>query len=99
MKRHAFHPEASREYEQAVQYYANTAPRLGARFHDEIERLVLEVRRHPQRHFRLSPPAQRALSQEFPYSVVYLDQPDRVWIVAVMHSKRRPGYWRDRLPP
>jgi len=37
------------------------------------------------------------LSQEFPYAVVYLEQPDRVWIVAIMHLKRRPGYWRKRL--
>ena len=36
-------------------------------------------------------------SREFPYSVVYLEQPDRVWIVAVMHAKRQPGYWHNRL--
>ena len=99
MKPHAFHPEANQKYAQAAEYYANIAPRLGVRFHDEIESLILKVRRQPQRYFRFSPPAQRALSQKFPYSVVYLDEPDRVWIVAVMHSKRRPDYWRNRLPP
>jgi plasmid stabilization system protein ParE len=97
VKRHVFHAEANREYMQAAEYYANIAPGLGARFYDEIERLILEVRRQPDLFFRFSPPARRALSREFPYSVVYLDQPDRVWIVAVMHAKRRPGYWRDRL--
>ena len=25
------------------------------------------------------------------------EQPDRVWIVAVMHAKRRPDYWRERI--
>ena len=45
----------------------------------------------------VKPPAQRALSPEFPYSVVYLEQPDCVWIVAVMHAKRRPGYGKKRL--
>ena len=24
-------------------------------------------------------------------------QPDRVWIVAVLHCKQRPGYWKHRL--
>ena len=24
-------------------------------------------------------------------------EPDRVWIVAVLPAKRRPGYWRERL--
>jgi len=37
------------------------------------------------------------VSPEFPYSVVYLEQPDRVWIVAVMHAKRLPGYWLKRI--
>jgi len=42
-------------------------------------------------------PARRHLSTVFPHLVVYLDQPDRVWIVAVMHGRRQPGYWRERL--
>ena len=97
MKPHVFHPEAGEEYTQAIQYYAALAPELGGRFYDEIERLIAEVRRQPDRFLRFSPPARRALARKFPYSVVYLDQPDHVWIVAVMHAKRRPGYWRERL--
>jgi toxin ParE1/3/4 len=97
VKPFAFHPEAGEEYTQAAQYYANIVSDLGIRFSDEIERLILEVRRQPDRFFRFSPPARRALARKFPYSVVYLDEPDRVWIVAVMHAKRRPGYWRERL--
>jgi plasmid stabilization system protein ParE len=97
VKPHVFHPEAGEEYTHAVEYYAAVTPGLGGRFYDEIERLIHEVRRQPDRFFRFSPPARRALARKFPYSVVYLDEPDRVWIVAVMHAKRRPGYWRERL--
>lgn len=97
MKPHVFHPEAGEEYTQAAEHYAAITPELGGRFYDEIERLIAEVRRQPERFFRFSPPARRALSRQFPYSVVYLDQPERVWIVAVMHAKRRPGSWRRRL--
>ena len=97
MKPHAFHPEAGEEYQQAAEYYAAIAPELAARFYDEIERIIVEVRRQPDRFSRFSPPARRALARRFPYSVVYLDGPDRVWIVALMHAKRRPGYRRERL--
>jgi toxin ParE1/3/4 len=97
VKPHIFHPDAGEEYARAVEYYADIVPELGNRFHDEIECLILEVRRQPERFFRFSPPAQRALAHKFPYSVVYLNQPDRVWIVAVIHAKRLPGYWRERL--
>ena len=97
MKPHIFHPDAGEEYVRAVEYYADIAPKLGSRFYDEIERLIREVRRQPGRFLRFSPPAQRALARKFHYSVVYVEQPDRVWIVAIMHAKLRPGYWRERL--
>jgi hypothetical protein len=39
----------------------------------------------------------RLVMQRFPFSVVCLDDPNSVIIVAVAHSKRRPGYWKDRV--
>jgi len=34
---------------------------------------------------------------DFPYRVVFFVQGDKLIIVAVAHTKRRPGYWRDRV--
>jgi toxin ParE1/3/4 len=97
VKPYAFHPQAGEEYTRAAQYYAAIAPELGKRFYDEIQRLILEARRQPERFFKFSPPTRRILARKFPYSVVYLDEPDRLWIVAIMHAKQRPGYWHERL--
>ena len=36
--------------------------------------------------------------RKFPYWVVFIEEPHRIFILAVMHSHRRPGYWRRRLP-
>ncbi len=33
--------------------------------------------------------------RRFPYGLIYRIQSDRVVIVAVMHLKRRPFYWRS----
>lgn len=95
--RHAIHPAADAEFAGAVRYYAGVDPQLGVRFYREIERLIHAVCDQPERFLRFNPPARRALSREFPYSVVYLEQLDCVWIVAVMHAKRKPGYWREPL--
>lgn len=96
MKLHIFHPAADAEYTEAATYYASIDPELGGRFYDEIERLIREVRKQPERFWMFDPPARRHLSTVFPYSVVYLDKPDRIWIVAIMHGKQRPGYWLAR---
>ena len=91
------HAEADLEFADAVRYYAEISPELGVRFYREIERIIREVCAFPDRFYKFDPPARRLFSSEFPYAVIYLKQPDRVWIVAVMHMKRRPGYWRKRL--
>ena len=97
MKPHVFHPAADVEYAAAATYYSTIDPGLGVRFYDEMERLIDDVRHQPERYWMFSPPARRHLSTVFPYSVVYLDKPDRIWIVAIMHGKQRPGYWRERM--
>lgn len=38
-----------------------------------------------------------ALSGAFlPYGVLYARESDRLYILAIMHTKRKPGYWLDR---
>ena len=69
----------------------------GVRFYREMERLFREVCADPQRFRKFDPPARRHFSRDFPYAVIFLEQPGCIWIVAVMHMKRRPGYWRTRL--
>ncbi len=98
MKPHAFHPEAETEYAEAARYFASVSGALGGRFYDCIEDLIRELREAPRRFRVFDPPARRHLAKDFPYAVVYLDEPDRVWIVAVMHLHREPGYWKSRLP-
>lgn len=77
--------------------YAGIAPALGGRFYDEMERLIAAARAQPARFRQFDPPARRLLAGDFPYALVYLDEPDHIWILAIMHLKRRPGYWRERL--
>ena len=95
--RHRLHPEADAEFADAVRYYAEIAPELGTRFYREVERLIREVCAHPKGFRKFDPPARRHISTHFPYAVIYFEKPGQVWIVAIMHMKRRPGYWRERL--
>jgi toxin ParE1/3/4 len=97
VKPYIFHPEAEGEYVEAAHYYTEIDPELGGRFFDEVERLILELRLQPDRFWQFDPPLRRHLSTIFPHAVVYWEQPDRIWIVAVMHGSRKPGYWRQRL--
>ena len=97
MKSHRFHREADDEYAEAAAHYAKISPKLGGRFYDEIERLIAEVCAAPHRYRRVDGDVRRHLAADFPYALLYLNEPDHIWIVAVMPLKRDPNYWRDRL--
>ena len=94
---HLLHPEADEEFAAAVRYYSGISPELGMRFYWEMERLLCEGCAHPEWYWEFDPPARRHLSSDFPYAIVFLEKPEHIWIVAVMHMKRQPGYWRERL--
>jgi plasmid stabilization system protein ParE len=91
------HPTADAELAEAVSYYTAIDPVLGHRFYAEIQRLIREISDHPQTFRQFDPPARRHFSPRFPYGIIYLEQEERLWVVAVMHLKRRPGYWKARL--
>lgn len=57
----------------------------------------MDVRQHPLRFRQIVSPVRRRLASVFPYAVLYIDEPERVWIVAIMPLKRDPGYWLHRL--
>lgn len=97
MKPYVLHPQAKADLMAAADYYERESWGLAGRFVGEMERLVSEVCDHPGLFRIFRKQTRRHFSGRFPYAVIYLDQPDRVVVLAFAHFKRRPGYWVDRL--
>jgi toxin ParE1/3/4 len=98
VKSFLFHPEAREELKAIGRYYAERSPDAARRFYEEMDKVLTEIRTRPTLHRLFDPPARRHFGAAFPYAMIYLDRPGELWIVAVMHFKQRPGYWRERLP-
>jgi len=53
------------------------------------------IRRAPERFPELEPGIRRRLVlHRFPYAVLYRLVGDEIQVVAIMHMRRRPGYWQ-----
>jgi plasmid stabilization system protein ParE len=39
----------------------------------------------------------RVRAKRFPYAVVFIEMPKTIRVIAVMHERRRPGYWKGRI--
>jgi plasmid stabilization system protein ParE len=71
---------------------------LGARLFAAVTGAMTLIESHPEIGSpRRGHAAARQLKvRGFPYLVAYRIRPGDVYVVAVAHAKRRPGYWRHR---
>jgi plasmid stabilization system protein ParE len=92
-----FLPSAQTEVEEAVEWYNAREDGLGEAFRAEVADAVGRITRFPETWVRISPRARRCQMNRFPYGVLYQVREAMILIVAVMHHRRKPGYWHDRL--
>ena len=92
-----FHPEALAEFGEAALFYTSRRPGLGDEFTDEVYATVRRILVQTDRWRFLEEPVRRCLTRRFPHGVLYVEEPGGILIVAVMHLRREPGYWRSRL--
>jgi len=93
----SFHPDADAEVTEAARYYEMRSPGLGFLFLREVQRSLEQVIANPEAHQLIGTEVRRKPLRQFPYSLMYAVEPDRIRVIAVAHAKRRPNYWRDRL--
>ena len=90
------HPLAQAEFAEAIAFYEERAPRLGREFFEEVERVLRDISENPGIGSTFEDPYRRALCRRFPFAVIYREDAEAVFVQAVMHMRRRPGYWRER---
>lgn len=86
-------PVAEREIEATARWYEAREAGLGQAFIRELLRAFDEIEAQPNSFPALASTYRRKLLDRFPYAVIYKVAQRRVYIRAVAHGRRRPGYW------
>jgi len=94
--RFSFHPEAEEEFNKAIDYYEGIEPGLGYDFALEVHSTIKCSVKLPKAWAVLEDEIRRSLVRRFPYGVLYSEEQDEVFIVAVMNLHRRPNYRKHR---
>ena len=81
---------------QAAQFYEERRPGLGFRFIRAVEDISKEIGRLPDAGSPLGQKDRKRAVPRFPYNVVYRIEQERVLVLAIMHQRRKPGYWKWR---
>lgn len=95
-----FHNEALAEYHNSAAYSENMFG-LGKEFVQAVEHAIAAISSDPKRYKPAGENLHDFRMERFPYHFFYLHLPssERVTILAVAHTSRRPGYWKSRIPP
>ena len=97
MIRVEFHEEARQEYLDAVGHYRSERARAASDFVAEVRSTVARIVRRPLTGSPGEANTRRKYVRRFPYTIIYIVSGELVQIVAVMHQRREPGYWTNRL--
>ena len=92
-----YHPDALDELADAACYCESLQTGLGKRLHRLVRQIEAEISEHPETGFIHDHGTRMRLVRKFPYGVIFKSYSNHIFIVAVAHLSRKPGYWRRSL--
>jgi plasmid stabilization system protein ParE len=91
-----FHPDAERELAEHEAWYRQRSEVAAQGFLLELDAAVRKVAEAPDRWPRQTRGERRYLLPRYPFALLYRVSEDEVFITAIAHQSRRPGYWKKR---
>ena len=95
--KYSFHPLASKELNEAIDYYNGCQDNLGIEFASEVYTAIQLILQFPKAWSQLSKNTRRCLTNRFPYGIIYQEEKDEIIIIAIMQLNKEPKYWHGRI--
>jgi plasmid stabilization system protein ParE len=90
------HPEAEEEYLGSLAWYRERSLSAAENFERMFDRAIQEISDAPERWPVYFSRFRKYTLRQFPFIIVYRKEPSRMFVLAVAHGRRRPGYWKAR---
>jgi toxin ParE1/3/4 len=91
-------PQADAELKEAIAFVLEKSPDGAQRLKDRIEKALAEIQENPELFGIVDEnDVRRKLVRKSDYSILYTVDLFEILVIAIMHQKREPGYWRKRL--
>jgi len=89
-------PDAEAEIAAAFSWYIERNPQAAEAFRAEVLEIVDSLSDAPTKWKLGEDGARRRVLRHFPYTVFFDVEGEAVFVLAVAHQRRAPGYWRSR---
>lgn len=88
--------DARRDFDESFDWYADRSMRAAVRFAAAVEAALARISADPTQFSSRDGVHRECSVKKFPFRIVYRLVDHRVLVVAVVHAKRRPGFWHKR---
>ena len=85
------------EWREAIAFYDRESRTIGSALAEAVGAAIAFVREHPEAGRPIRRVLRRWQVRRFPYTLFYRDEPERIYVLAVAHHRRKPGYWLNRI--
>jgi plasmid stabilization system protein ParE len=91
-----FDPRAKAEVIAAVGWYERHSASAAAGFKRAFDAAIAQIQDRPTSFPVYLGSQRKCLLKRYPYLLIFEELLDQVWITAVAHASRKPGYWLNR---
>ena len=85
------------ELREETRFYAARAQGLGRSLRDEVQAVLNLLSEVPLAGQEQHAGVRGIPIRRFPFTIFYRPEASRVYVLAVAHQRREPGYWLERL--
>ncbi len=90
-------PEAKADLLDAFHWYQEQRQGLGHNFKLCIEEVISKTKSNPHIHKTIFQNVRRSVTKRFPFGVFYTVENEKIIVLAVMHARRDPLKWKNRI--
>ncbi len=93
-------PGVVAEFMEAVRWYEEKQEGVGRRFAQDLDNLFESLpsyRMRPLRGFKRYGASFVEVGKPWPYRLIVIERGTSLWVVALAHNRRQPGYWLPRV--
>ena len=90
-------PEAKADLLDIFRWYQEQRQGLGHDFKLCVDEVISKIQRNPLTHKKIFQNVRRSITKRFPFGVFYLVEGEKIIILAVLHARRDPAKWKNRI--
>jgi plasmid stabilization system protein ParE len=89
--------EAESDLKEIYKWYESCQKGLGEDFKQYIGESIAKLKKTPQIYPTVHKNIRRAFIRRFPFGIFYLVENNSIIVLAVLHARRDPKRWRERI--